>query len=85
MKSSALVEWTGIFLNPIFSIYTNILTHLSHALKFGSQKLNLHLSGKEFEPKASKVQPGSEDLCFITDHPIDNVLDAWKSAGLEVR
>lgn len=55
-----------------------------HALKFGSQKINLHLSGHEFEPKASKVQPGSGDLCFITKHPIDEVLSAWKGAGIEV-
>lgn len=56
----------------------------SHALLFGNQKLNLHQSGKEFEPKAGKVQPGSEDLCFITDHPIDEVLKSWRSAGVEV-
>ncbi|KAK3709280.1 hypothetical protein LTR37_011018 [Vermiconidia calcicola] len=55
-----------------------------HALTFGNQKLNLHLSGKEFEPKAGSVQPGSEDLCFITDHPIDEVLKSWQSAGIEV-
>ncbi|TKA82861.1 hypothetical protein B0A55_00980 [Friedmanniomyces simplex] len=55
-----------------------------HALTFGSQKLNLHLSGKEFEPKAGHVQPGSEDLCFITDHPIDEVLSSWQSAGIEI-
>ena len=56
----------------------------SHALTFGTQKLNLHLSGHEFEPKAGRVQPGSEDLCFITDHPIDEVLQSWKAAGVEV-
>ena len=56
-----------------------------HALSFGSQKLNLHQSGKEFEPKAQHVQPGSEDLCFITDHPIDEVLKSWQSNGIEVR
>jgi hypothetical protein len=56
----------------------------SNALKFGSQKINLHLSGHEFEPKASRVQPGSGDLCFITKHPIDDVLAAWKGAGIEV-
>ena len=56
-----------------------------HALIFGKQKINLHLSGKEFEPKAAQVQPGSGDLCFITDHPIDEVLASWKGAGLEVR
>jgi len=56
-----------------------------HALSFGNQKLNLHQSGKEFEPKAQRVQPGSEDLCFITDHPIDEVLKSWQSNGIEVR
>jgi hypothetical protein len=55
-----------------------------HALKFGTQKINLHLSGKEFEPKASHVQPGSGDLCFITETPIEGVLAAWKEAGIEV-
>ncbi|GAB7334118.1 hypothetical protein MBLNU13_g06192t1 [Cladosporium sp. NU13] len=55
-----------------------------HALRFGSQKINLHLSGHEFEPKASRVQPGSGDLCFITQHPIDEVLSLWKNAGIEV-
>lgn len=55
-----------------------------HALKFGNQKINLHLSGKEFEPKASRVQPGSGDLCFITETPIEEVLAAWKKAGIEV-
>ncbi|KAJ4987068.1 biphenyl-2,3-diol 1,2-dioxygenase [Stagonosporopsis vannaccii] len=55
-----------------------------HALVFGHQKLNLHQFGKEFEPKAEHVQPGSEDLCFITDHPIDDVLKNWQSNGIEV-
>ena len=35
------------------------------ALKFGSQKINLHQAGKEFEPKARLPQPGSGDLCFL--------------------
>lgn len=35
-----------------------------HALHFGNQKINLHISGHEFEPKADKVQPGSGDLCL---------------------
>lgn len=60
------------------------LTPPSHALKFGNQKINLHLSGHEFEPKAGSVQVGSGDLCFITDHPIDDVLAKWKAADIEV-
>ena len=38
-----------------------------HALCFGQQKINLHLHGHEFEPKAAAVQVGSADLCLITD------------------
>jgi catechol 2,3-dioxygenase-like lactoylglutathione lyase family enzyme len=37
------------------------------ALKFGRQKINLHPSGGEFEPKAGRVQPGSADLCLLSD------------------
>ncbi|KAK5113091.1 hypothetical protein LTR62_003670 [Meristemomyces frigidus] len=55
-----------------------------HALSFGIQKLNLHQSGREFEPKASFVQPGSADLCFITDHSIEKVHEALIGAGLEI-
>lgn len=42
------------------------------------------VQGAEFEPKAAKVQPGSEDLCFITEHPIEGVLKSWREAGIEV-
>src|SRR3989475_6423125 len=44
------------------------------ALSFGSQKINLHEAGKEFEPKAYRPTPGSADLCFTTTAPIDEVV-----------
>jgi catechol 2,3-dioxygenase-like lactoylglutathione lyase family enzyme len=37
------------------------------ALKFGAQKINLHVSGAEFEPCAVKPTPGSADLCFLSE------------------
>ncbi len=37
------------------------------ALAFGSQKINLHEKGREFEPKAATALPGTADLCFIVD------------------
>ncbi|MFK7939781.1 MAG: VOC family protein [Roseovarius sp.] len=43
-----------------------------YALKFGTQKINLHLAGHEFEPKAQTPVPGSADLCFLTDAPLQN-------------
>ncbi|KAK6077111.1 biphenyl-2,3-diol 1,2-dioxygenase [Seiridium cupressi] len=44
-----------------------------HALIFGQQKINLHVSGKEFEPKAQNVQPGSGDLCFLIEDNVDEI------------
>ncbi|KAJ5928131.1 hypothetical protein N7466_007087 [Penicillium verhagenii] len=55
-----------------------------HALIFGSQKINLHLSGKEFEPKAQSVMPGSADLCFLTDDNVEKVLQAFQDAKIDV-
>lgn len=37
------------------------------------QKINLHQAGgAEFEPKADVATPGSADLCFLTDVPLDD-------------
>ena len=35
------------------------------ALRFGTQKINLHLKGREIEPKAETPTAGSGDLCFL--------------------
>ena len=45
------------------------------AFKFGNQKINLHIKGKEFEPKADTPTPGSLDLCFIADRPLVQVVE----------
>ena len=44
------------------------------SFKFGNQKINLHIKGKEFEPKADLPTPGSLDLCFIADRPLKDVI-----------
>ncbi|QWE01979.1 VOC family protein [Polynucleobacter sp. JS-JIR-II-b4] len=48
------------------------------AFKFGNQKINLHIKGKEFEPKADIPTPGSLDLCFIADCPLQQVIEKLK-------
>ena len=53
-------------------------------LSFGSQKLNLHQYGKEFEPKAQHPTPGSVDLCFITRTPLDQVRRELAEKGIAV-
>jgi catechol 2,3-dioxygenase-like lactoylglutathione lyase family enzyme len=52
------------------------------AFKYGNQKINLHVKGKEFDPKAHLPVPGSLDLCFIASMPLEQVIaklnaEAW--------
>jgi len=54
------------------------------ALLFGSQKLNLHQHGSEFEPKAQHPTPGSADLCFITSIPLPEVANHLAASGVAV-
>lgn len=54
------------------------------ALKCGSQKINLHELGKEFEPKANKPTPGSADLCFITQTPLDDAMAYVRRSEIEI-
>ena len=44
------------------------------AFRYGNQKINLHVRGKEFEPKAHLPVPGALDLCFIASVPLDEVI-----------
>ena len=53
-------------------------------LAFGRQKINLHQAGREFEPKALKPTPGSIDLCFITETPLDEVAAHLKACGVVI-
>jgi catechol 2,3-dioxygenase-like lactoylglutathione lyase family enzyme len=50
------------------------------AFKFGMQKINLHIKGREFEPKAHSPVPGALDLCFIASRPLDEVIQNLRDA-----
>jgi catechol 2,3-dioxygenase-like lactoylglutathione lyase family enzyme len=54
------------------------------ALSFGQQKINLHEAGHEVDPKAAKPTPGSADLCFISDTPMDTILADLRKHGIEI-
>ena len=51
------------------------------AFKFGAQKINLHIQGAEFEPKAYLPVPGSLDLSFITCIPLAAVIANLQAAN----
>jgi len=54
------------------------------ALKFGSQKINLHQKGAEFEPKARLATAGSGDFCLLSDVPVAEVAAHLSAEGIEV-
>lgn len=54
------------------------------ALAFGDQKLNLHQAGREFEPKARHPTPGSVDICFTTEIPLDEVAQHLRAQSVAI-
>ncbi|HKU47920.1 MAG TPA: VOC family protein [Burkholderiales bacterium] len=52
------------------------------ALKFGTQKINLHEWGKEFTPRAHVAAPGTLDLCFIAATSLPEVMQRLKQGGI---
>lgn len=54
------------------------------AFKFGHQKINLHVRGHEFEPKAHLPVPGALDLCFIASVPLAQVIERLRAAAWPV-
>lgn len=54
------------------------------ALKFGSQKINLHEWGREFEPRAHGAVPGALDLCFIAAVPLEKVIERLREEKIRI-
>ena len=46
------------------------------ALKFGRQKINIHVKGTEYEPKAHAPGVGTLDFCFIASVPLERVIES---------
>lgn len=54
------------------------------ALKFGSQKINLHQAGKEFTPHAKHPTTGSADLCLVTDTDLQQAMAYVRECNVEI-
>ena len=78
------LEKTTSFYASVMGMKKEVFGNGRVALKYGSQKINLHELGKEFEPKANKPMPGSADLCFITQTPLNAAMAHVKSCGVEI-
>lgn len=54
------------------------------ALTFGRQKINLRPAVEDATLIASKPTPGSEDLCFVSDLPLQEVKRHIESCNVKV-
>ena len=54
------------------------------ALRFGDHKFNVHPPGFEAGLKAHRPTPGSLDLCFLADRPLNEVIAHLKKEGIPV-
>jgi catechol 2,3-dioxygenase-like lactoylglutathione lyase family enzyme len=78
------VERTIDFYSKVMGMEPITFAGGRRGLAFGRQKINLHQSGREFEPKALKPTPGSMDLCFITETPLEEVIGHLESHGVVI-
>jgi catechol 2,3-dioxygenase-like lactoylglutathione lyase family enzyme len=54
------------------------------ALRFGGQKFNVHPPGFEAGIKARTPTPGSLDLCFLADCPLEEVIERLARHGVAI-
>ena len=54
------------------------------ALRFGAQRLHLHLKDSEPAPHAHRPTVGAADLCLLTATPMATVRDELAAHGVEV-
>ena len=78
------IERTERFYTRVLAMQAVSFAGGRHALVFGEQKINLHLVGHEFEPKALVPTPGSADLCFVVSGHVDATLGHLRAAGVTV-
>ena len=78
------IENTVRFYTDILGMDEEVFGEGRVALKFGTQKINLHQVGKEFEPKAHLPTPGSADICLITNLPIKEAFVQIEAKGVSI-
>ena len=54
------------------------------ALRFGPHKLNVHPPGFDASIKARVPTPGSLDLCFLADRPLNDVIAHLRTCGVAI-
>ena len=69
------IEATCRFYSQVLQISVITFDEERKALQLGHQKINLHPAPAPIRPHAQHPQPGSADLCLITERPLTTVID----------
>ena len=78
------IEATSAFYTRVLGMEAVTFGEGRKALRFGRQKINLHEARHEFAPYAAAPTPGSADLCLLTSHSIERVIEHITSCGVPV-
>lgn len=74
VMTTAQPEETIRFYTEVLGMTAETFGNGRLALKFGRQKINIHVKGREYEPKAHAPGVGTLDFCFIAAVPLDQVI-----------
>lgn len=78
------IEKTCAFYSQVLGMRVSQFGAGRTALHFGTQKINLHQAGHEFEPKAAAPTPGAADLCFLANAPLAAVIAHLQDCGIPI-
>src|SRR5688572_26429376 len=85
------VVLTTVDLDKCLDFYTRVLGMKVEnygkgriALRFGEHKFNVHPPGFDAGIKARTPTPGSLDLCFLADRPLDEVIAHLKRENIPI-
>ena len=91
IKSLDHLVLTVINIDKSISFYCDLLgmEHIRfgdnrHALRFGSQKINLHQADNIYQPAAINPSAGSGDLCFIVNTPVEQIITELNDADIKI-
>lgn len=72
------------FYQGVLGMKLEVFNQNRKALMFGNQKINIHVKGKEVEPKAHLPVPGALDLCFIASIPLADVIENLRTRSISI-
>ncbi|USG60057.1 VOC family protein [Sneathiella marina] len=80
----ANLDETKAFYCDVLEMGFEVFGEGRQALTFGRSKINLHIQGKELEPRAYLAKPGTADLCFILSGSLAAIQSRLKAASIPI-